>query len=243
MLACKRLNEAVAEIKKMAKTDPVLAGEGVVALCERLWPALQHVDSSSGSLGGAVHRVLDGLLPLLIAAPANLKTRRKWLERMEQAILDDGVDYLVNVRQVWGKVCADETLMNECADSLLPMIQRMWTEEERHVYAHSAQTLMCLSCLLESGREEELRRCWPPRRDGIGMNSRIGPRRCAGGETLTRPLPLPKAAGLRKDMTRQRSVHFVNKRCWMLGTGRKPIPAMASTCGRGIPTSISIAPS
>jgi hypothetical protein len=58
VLACKRLNEAVAEIKKKAKTDPVLAGEGVVALCERLWPALQHVDSSSGSLGGAVRRGL-----------------------------------------------------------------------------------------------------------------------------------------------------------------------------------------
>ena len=156
VLACKRLNEAVAEIKKMAKTDPVLAGEGVVALCERLWPALQHVDSSSGALGSAVYRALDSLLPLLIAAPANLKTRRKWLERMEQAIFDDGVDYLVNVRQMWGKVCADETLMNECADSLLPMIRRMWTEEERHVYAHSAQTLMCLSCLLESERDEEL---------------------------------------------------------------------------------------
>ena len=155
-LACKRLGEAVAEIKKAAKADPVLAGEGVVALCERLWPALQHVDSSSGALGSAVYRALDTLLPLLIAAPANLKIRRKWLERLEQAILDEGVEYLSNVRQVWGKICVDECLMDECADRLLPMIRQMWSPEERHVYAFSAQTLMCLSCLLEVGRDEEL---------------------------------------------------------------------------------------
>jgi hypothetical protein len=54
-LACQRLKEAVTEIKKAAKTDPVTAADGVVTLMERIWPALQSVDTSSGALGGAVN--------------------------------------------------------------------------------------------------------------------------------------------------------------------------------------------
>ena len=50
-LACQRLREAVSEIKKVAKKDPVLGAEGAVRLMEKLWPALQHEDSSSGALG------------------------------------------------------------------------------------------------------------------------------------------------------------------------------------------------
>jgi hypothetical protein len=34
------------------------------------------------------------LLPIAIAAPADRKTRDKWLDRLWQAIEDDGVNYL-----------------------------------------------------------------------------------------------------------------------------------------------------
>jgi len=122
-LACKRLGEAVAEINKVAKTSPVAAAEGVVALCERLWPALQQVDSSSGALGNAVSRALGMLLPLLIDAPIDINIRRGWLERLDVAICDDGVDFLCNVRVMWGKVCGDSALINEWADRLLPMVR------------------------------------------------------------------------------------------------------------------------
>jgi hypothetical protein len=47
-LAGKRLKEAVGEIHVVAKSDPVRAGEGTVSLIERLWPALQDIDTSSG---------------------------------------------------------------------------------------------------------------------------------------------------------------------------------------------------
>ena len=57
-LASKRLKEAVREINSVAKSTPVLAAEGGVSLMERLWPALEHIDTSSGALGGAVHRTL-----------------------------------------------------------------------------------------------------------------------------------------------------------------------------------------
>lgn len=49
--AVQRIKEAVSEIKRVARRDPVLAGEGAVVLLERLSPALEHVDSSSGAIG------------------------------------------------------------------------------------------------------------------------------------------------------------------------------------------------
>jgi hypothetical protein len=70
-LACQRLKEAVAEIKKVARTDPVTAGDGVVSLMERIWPALQDVDTSSGALGGAVYWAQGELLPIAVEAPAD----------------------------------------------------------------------------------------------------------------------------------------------------------------------------
>src|ERR1051325_7461249 len=54
-LGCQRLKEAVAEIKGVARADPVTAGDGVVTLMERIWPAFQNIDTSSGALGGVVY--------------------------------------------------------------------------------------------------------------------------------------------------------------------------------------------
>jgi hypothetical protein len=53
--AIQRVKEAVAEIKKVFGQDPVLGGEGAVAFLERVSPALDHVDSSSGAIGTAVN--------------------------------------------------------------------------------------------------------------------------------------------------------------------------------------------
>lgn len=48
-LACKRIKEAVSEIKKVTRKDPLPGAEGATKLMEKLWPALQHVDSFSGA--------------------------------------------------------------------------------------------------------------------------------------------------------------------------------------------------
>lgn len=55
-----RVREAVAEIKKVAKKEPVLGAEGAVLFLERVSGALAHVDSSSGSMGSAVNRAIAG---------------------------------------------------------------------------------------------------------------------------------------------------------------------------------------
>ncbi len=83
--AITRIKQAVAEIKRAAKKDPVLAADGAVALLERLSPALEHVDSSSGSIGTAVNNAISDLVPIIASAPANAKTRDAWLERLFEA--------------------------------------------------------------------------------------------------------------------------------------------------------------
>ena len=52
------------EIKRVSKADPVTAADGAVILMEKIWPALESVDSSSGALGGAVGWTLTELLPI-----------------------------------------------------------------------------------------------------------------------------------------------------------------------------------
>ena len=153
-LACQRPREAVSEIKKVAKKDPVLAAEGAVRLIEKLWPALEHVDSSSGALGSAVNKTLDDLIPLFINAPAEAKTRNKWLERLWQAMEDDGVDYLGPVGDRWGELCGSVEAANQWAEELMPTLKSCWTDPNPGNYFHG--TTACLSCLLVAGRYQEL---------------------------------------------------------------------------------------
>ncbi len=153
-LACQRLREAVSEIKKVFKKEPVLAAEGAVRLIEKLWPALEHVDSSSGALGSAVNKTLDDLIPLIIDAPAEAKTRNKWLERLWQAMEDDGVDYLGPVGDRWGELCGSMETANQWAEELRPTLKSCWTDPNPGNYFHGATA--CLSCLLVAGRYQEL---------------------------------------------------------------------------------------
>jgi hypothetical protein len=115
--------------KTVARSDRVLAGEGVVSLMERLWPALEHIDTSSGALGGAVYRTLGDLIPIMISTPADVATRSLWLERLFRAVMDDGVQYLAPVEERWGEIAVYPELMEEHAERLRGMIRRVWVEE------------------------------------------------------------------------------------------------------------------
>ncbi|HJY47246.1 MAG TPA: hypothetical protein VJ349_01145 [Stellaceae bacterium] len=149
-LASTRLKEAVREIKSVAKSDRVLAAEGCVSLMERLWPALEDIDTSTGALGGAIHRTLDELIPILISAPADVKMRRAGLERLYQAVMDDGVQYLSPAEDRWGEIAVYPEFMAEYAERLRALIRRVWVDEPPG--GHVIGTAICLSCLLEAGR-------------------------------------------------------------------------------------------
>ncbi len=153
-LACQRLREAVSEIKRVAKKDPVLGAEGAVRLMEKIWPALQHVDTSSGALGSAVYKALDALLPIIVNAPADKKTRSKWLDRLWQAMEEDGVDYLGPVGDRWGEICGSVEVAGRWADELVSTLRSCWSDPNPGGYFHGATA--CLSCLLVAGRHQEL---------------------------------------------------------------------------------------
>ena len=153
-LACQRLREAAAEIKRVAKTDPVDGAEGAVRLMEKIWPALQHVDSSSGALGSAVNKALDALIPIIIKAPADENTRNKWLNRLWQAMEDDGVDYLGPIGDRWGEICGSVEVAGRWADDLVSTLRSCWSDPNPGNYFYGATA--CLSCLLAAGRHQEM---------------------------------------------------------------------------------------
>jgi hypothetical protein len=152
--AIDRLNQAKSEIRAVNRADPVTAAEGVVVLTERIWPAFEHIDTSSGALGGAVRRTLENRVPVLIEAPADEPTRSHWLERLRLAILDDGVDYLASISDRFGEIAAFPTLMRLHADRDLDFIREAWADHAR--FSHIATATLTLSCLLEAGRHDEL---------------------------------------------------------------------------------------
>lgn len=153
-LACKRLKEAVAEIKKLARTDPVTAAGGAVLLFERFWPALEQIDTSSGAVGNTVNWAQEELLPLVAAAPADRKTRDQWLDRLWQAIQDDGVDYLWVVQDHWGELCASPAVASEWADRFTGLIRMAWSDPRPGGLVQG--TSLCFSSLLAAGRHQEI---------------------------------------------------------------------------------------
>jgi hypothetical protein len=90
----------------------------------------------------------------LISAPADVKTRSAWLERLFQAVMDDGVQYLAPVEDRWIEMAVYPELMNEYAERLRALIRRVWVDEPPG--GHVIGTAICLSCLLEARRYGDL---------------------------------------------------------------------------------------
>ena len=74
-LAIQRLKEAVSEISSNSRRAPIDAADGAVCLIERLWPAFELIDTSSGALGGAVAHAIGELIPLIVRTPADHRKR------------------------------------------------------------------------------------------------------------------------------------------------------------------------
>lgn len=153
-LAAQRLKEAASEIGKAGRSDLVLAAEGAIKLIERLWPALQQIDTSSGLLGGAVNSAVHEVIQYPIEAQADLKTREKWLDRLWEAFQEDGVDYTMEVSDRWGELCGSDELRQKWLEQLRPTLEASWFTGGGPSYFRGESA--CLSCLLELGRCQEL---------------------------------------------------------------------------------------
>jgi hypothetical protein len=153
--AITRIKQAVAEIKEVAKKKPVLAAEGAIAFLERVSPALEHVDSSSGSIGTAVGNAIGELVPLIAGAPADAKTRDAWLERLFEAHQEDQIPYIERLADHWGELCASKEVASAWADKLVG-ITRMALSPDKTLRGHFHGTSACLSALYRAERFDEL---------------------------------------------------------------------------------------
>ena len=167
--AIKRVKEAVSEIKKVARKDKVLAAEGAVSFMERVSPALEHVDSSSGAIGTAVNNAVVALVEIIQSAPADTKTREKWLERLFEALAEDEIPYIEQLADYWGELCDSPELASRWAEQLIG-ITRTALSPDKTLRRHYHSTTACLSALYAAGRYDELvdvleaERFWPYRR-------------------------------------------------------------------------------
>jgi hypothetical protein len=153
--AITRIRQAVVEIRKVARNDPILAAEGAITFLERVSAALEHVDSSSGAIGTAVNKALAELVPIIAGAPADEKTRDAWLERLFEAHEADRIPYIELLADRWGDLCASTTVASAWADRLIG-ITRMALSPDPNLRGHFHGTSACLSALFRAGRFDEL---------------------------------------------------------------------------------------
>ena len=152
--AIQRVKEAVSEIKKVARNESVLAGEGAVLFLDKVSPAIECVDSSSGSMGTAVSNAIDALVPIIVSAHADDPTRDNWIERLWDAYLDDDMPYIELLADSFGEMCVSAERASRWSDRLLSALRAAWTGRRPGEYFKGAP--VCLSCLLAAGRYEEL---------------------------------------------------------------------------------------
>lgn len=150
-----RIKEALTEIKQVARKEPALGAEGAVTFLEKLSPALEQVDSSSGALGTAVNRAIDTLVPIIAKPKVDTEIRQDWLDRLWNAIQEDRMPYIEKLADYWGELCATEDLASVWADDLMPMVKQAW-RPQKSGDSYFNGTIPCLAALYTAGRHSEL---------------------------------------------------------------------------------------
>ena len=176
-----RIKEALAEIKQVARKEPVLAAEGAITLLEKLSPALEQVDSSSGALGSAVNKAIETLVPLIAKADVDASLRQRWLERLWQALQDDEMPYIELLGDYWGELCVTPELASHWADEFMPVVESVWSPKASG-HGFFKGTSACLASLYAAGRHQELLvlldkapfKWWHDRRWGVKALSAMG---------------------------------------------------------------------
>lgn len=177
--AVQRVKQAVSEIKKVARKDRMVAAEGAVTLLERISPALEQVDSSSGAIGTAVNHAVADLVPIIAGAPADSDTRAAWLERLWDAHAADQIPYIETLADYWGELCASNEVASAWADRLIN-ITRMALSPDPALHGFFHGTTACLSALYHSARYQEIvdildvDAIWPYKRWAVRALSAMG---------------------------------------------------------------------
>jgi len=154
--AVQRVKEAVAEIKAAIRKDALLGAEGAVLFLEKVSPALEQINSSSGAIGTAVNNAIEVLVPIMGEAPADTKLRQKWLDRLWKAIEEDDIPYIELLPDHWGALCKSPDLASQWADDLMTPVRITWSADRRAGGGYFKGTSACLSALLAAGRYKEI---------------------------------------------------------------------------------------
>jgi len=153
--AISRIKEAVAEVCKIARKDQILGAMGAILFLEKLSPALEHIDSSSGAIGTAVNNAIEKLVPVITKAPADDKLRHQWLERLWEAVQEDQMPYIEELTNHWGDLCASSRIASMWADNLIGTLRMAWSSNQE-LRGHFKGTSACLSAMVKAGRNEEI---------------------------------------------------------------------------------------
>ncbi len=176
-----RIKEALTEIKQFTRKEPVLAAEGAITLLEKLSPALEQVDSSSGALGSTVNKAIATLVPIIVKADVEPKLRQRWLERLWQALQDDEMPYIELLGDYWGELCVTPELASRWADAFMPVVESVWSPKATG-HGFFKGTSACLSALYAAGRYDDLLslidkaryKWWHDRRWGVQALAAMG---------------------------------------------------------------------
>jgi hypothetical protein len=185
--AITRIKEAIVEISKVDRKDQILAATGAVLFLEKLSPALEHVDSSSGAIGTAVNNAIEKLTVIISKAPSDQKLRHRWLERLWEAVQEDDVPYIEQLTEQWGDLCGTSMTASMWADKLIDTVRMAWSSDPG-LRGYFKGTSACLSALCKADRNEELLellklmpyKSWHYRKWGVKALSAMGKR----GEAL-----------------------------------------------------------
>lgn len=148
--ASRNLRAAVSEIKKVAKWDPEIAAEGATRLLEKLVPSIERIDGSSGAIGGAVNKAVEALAAV-VAGGAGTSKHEQRVERVFEALQDDGYGYLDHLGDHFGEICGDKELARDWGLRLSPIVRACFTQG-----GYFSGTSACLSSLAKAGCFEEV---------------------------------------------------------------------------------------
>ena len=138
---------------------------------QRLSPALEHVDSSSGTIGTAVNNAVAELVPIIARAASDPETRERWLERLWEAHGADQIPYIERLADFWGELCASKEAALAWADRLVGITSMaLGPNKDHHGYFHG--TSACFSALY---RAERYGRSWTFSRSTPSGNTGYGP--------------------------------------------------------------------
>ena len=116
---------------------------------------MENVDSSSGAIGTAVNHTIAELVPVIVDAPANARTRAAWLERLFDAHAADQIPYIERLADYWGELSGTAENASTWADRLVG-ITRLALSPDKTVRGYFHGTSACLSALFAAGRHDEL---------------------------------------------------------------------------------------